>query len=127
MSSLPFRQVHLDFHTSPHIPEVGANFEPEAFVKTLKLGHVSSDLVFAKCHHGYSYYPTEVGTPHPHLKRDLLGEMIEAGHRAGLRVPVYTTVVWDELAWATHPEWRQLSPSGQVIGPSDSPLKPDRK
>ena len=23
--------------------------------------------VFAKCHHGYSYYPTEVGTEHPNL------------------------------------------------------------
>ena len=127
MVSLPFRQVHLDFHTSPHIPEVGADFDPGEFVRTLQIGHVNSVTVFAKCHHGYSYYPTKVGTPHPHLKRDLLGEMIEAGHKAGIRVPVYTTVVWDELAWATHPEWRQLTPDGHITGPSDSPLKPGWK
>lgn len=124
---LPFRQVHLDFHTSPHILDVGADFDPDEFVRTLKLGHVNSVTVFAKCHHGYSYYPTRVGTPHPHLRRDLLGEMIEACHKAGIRVPVYTTVVWDELAWATHPEWRQLTPSGHIAGPSDSPLKPGWK
>jgi hypothetical protein len=119
--------VHLDFHTSPHIPEVGADFDPREFVRVLQAAHVNSVTVFAKCHHGYSYYPTRVGTPHPHLRRDLLGEMIEAGHGAGIRVPVYTTVVWDELAWATHAEWRHLSPEGRVVGPSDSPLKPGWK
>ncbi|GAB4564007.1 MAG: hypothetical protein Kow0047_13380 [Anaerolineae bacterium] len=127
MTSLPYRQVHLDFHTSPYIPDVGADFDPEAFVQTLQQGHVNSVTVFAKCHHGYSYYPTKVGTPHPHLKRDLLGEMIAACHGAGIRVPVYTTVVWDELAWATHPEWRQLSPSGHIVGPATSPLQPGWK
>jgi hypothetical protein len=127
MLSLPFRQVHLDFHTSPHIPEIGVDFDPDEFVRTLQAGHVNSVTVFGKCHHGYSYYPTKVGTPHPHLKRDLLGEMIEACHKAGIRVPVYVTVIWDELAWATHPEWRQLSPEGRVVGPSDSPLKPGWK
>jgi len=127
MFRLPFRQVHLDFHTSPHIPDVGAGFNADEFVRTLQAAHVNSVTVFAKCHHGYSYYPTQVGTPHPHLRRDLLGEMIAACHGAGIRVPVYTTVVWDELAWATHPEWRQLSPDGHVVGPSDSPLKPGWK
>jgi hypothetical protein len=125
--NLPFRQVHLDFHTSPHIPEVGVDFDPEEFIRTLQSAHVNSVTVFAKCHHGYSYYPTKVGTPHPHLKRDLLGEMIEAGHKAGIRVPIYTTVVWDELAWAEHPEWRQLLPDGRVAGPAGTPLKPGWK
>jgi hypothetical protein len=127
MARLPFRQVHLDFHTSPDIPGVGIEFDAQEFVRTLQGGHVNSVTVFAKCHHGYSYYPTEIGTSHPHLKRDLLGEMIEVCHKAGIRVPVYTTVVWDELAWATHPEWRQLSSDGHIAGPSSSPLKPGWK
>ena len=92
--SHPFRQVHLDFHTSPHIPEVGVDFDPDEFVGTLQAAHVNSVTVFGRCHHGYSYYPTKVGTVHPHLKRpDLLGEMIEACHKAGIRVPIYVTVV----------------------------------
>jgi hypothetical protein len=127
MLELPFRQIHLDFHTSPHIPDVGVDFDPEAFVATLAAAHVDSVTVFAKCHHGYSYYPTAVGTQHPHLRRDLLGEMLAACHAAGIRAPIYTTVTWDELAWASHPEWRQVAPSGQVAGVVDSPLKPGWK
>jgi hypothetical protein len=124
---LPFRQVHLDFHTSPLIPDVGADFDAQEFILTLQQAHVNSVTVFAKCHHGYSYYPTKVGTPHPHLTRDLLGEMIEACHGAAIRAPVYITVVWDELAFAEHPEWRQVTPEGCIAGPSDSPLKPGWK
>ena len=125
--SPPFRQVHLDFHTSPLISDVGVDFDPQEFVRTLQEAHVNSITVFAKCHHGYSYYPTKVGTPHPHLQCDLLGEMIEACHQAGIRVPVYITVVWDELAFAEHPEWRQVTPEGGIAGPSNSPLKPGWK
>lgn len=124
---LPYRQVHLDFHTSPFIPEVGIDFNPLDFVATLRSAHVNSITVFAKCHHGYAYYPTRVGTPHPHLQRDLLGEMIQACHAAGIRTPVYITTVWDELAWASHPEWRQITPDGRIAGVTQSLLSPGWK
>ncbi len=79
----PMRQVHLDFHTSPDIPDVGADWDAEHFVRTLKEARVNSITVFAKCHHGMNYYPTKIGPVHPSLKFDLLGEQIEACHRAG--------------------------------------------
>ena len=116
MSILPFRQIHLDFHTSPQIPDVGADFDAEAFARTLKAAAVNSVTVFARCHHGLSYYPTKVATPHPALKRDLLGEMIAACHRHGIQAPIYITVVWDEHAGTTHPEWRQVSRDGKLVG-----------
>lgn len=116
MDELAFRQVHLDFHTSGEIPGVGDDFDPREFVDVLTAAHVNSVTCFAKCHHGYSYYPTEVGVVHPHLKRDLLGEQVEACHAAGIRVPAYITVVWDEHAAATHQEWLQVDRSGKQVG-----------
>ncbi len=107
------RQVHLDFHTSPFIPDVASEFDARTFAQTFKRAHVNSVTVFAKCHHGMSYYPTRVGTPHPALKgKDLLGEMIEALHREGIRAPIYTTVAWEEDVAQKHPEWRQLRADG---------------
>jgi hypothetical protein len=119
---LPFRQVHLDFHTSPLIPGVGDDFDPEEFVRTLVAAHVNSVTCFAVCHHGMSYYPTKVGTMHPHLKRDLLGEQVGVCHRNGIRVPAYITVVWEENQANLHPEWRQVRKDGlpagrQPVGP----------
>ena len=74
---IPARQVHLDFHTSEHIPAVGARFSKKQWQKALKLGHVNSINIFAKCHHSWSYYPTKVGRMHPTLTRDLLGEQLQ--------------------------------------------------
>lgn len=105
-SEFRYRQIHLDFHTSEHIPGVGERFDGRQFVGALKEGNVNSVTVFAKCHHGWSYYPTKVGKPHPNLKKQLLPEMIEACRGADINVPVYFTVQWDELSAREHPEWR---------------------
>ena len=100
-----FRQVHLDFHTSEHIPEIGADFSREQFAEALRTGHVDSITVFSKCHHGLSYHPTEVGEMHPNLSFDLLGEQIAAAHSCGVKTPVYLSAGFDELAARKHPEW----------------------
>lgn len=111
---LRYRQVHLDFHTSEHIPGVGAAFDPDAFVSTLKKAHVDSITVFAKCHHGWSYYPTRVGAPHPNLTRpDLLGDMVNALKAADIESPIYISVQWDERNARLHPEWRAMSASNR--------------
>jgi hypothetical protein len=103
----------MDFHTSPLIPDVGVEFDAPTFAKTLQEAHVNSVTVFAKCHHGMCYFPTQTGVSHPALgERDLLGEQIEALHRLGIRAPIYTTVAWEEDVAQKHPEWRQLTKNG---------------
>lgn len=102
---LPFRQIHLDFHTSECIDNIGGAFDKEEFIDTLKEGHVNSITVFAKCHHGWSYYPSKVNAPHPNLKIDLLGQQLEALKEAGIRAPVYISAGFDEKAAVEHPEW----------------------
>jgi len=99
---LRFRQIHLDFHTSPLITDVGVEFDGDEFVQVLKDAHVNSINIFAKCHHGMVYYPSKVGPMHPGLKFDLLGKMIEACHKADILTPVYITIMWDQYAAEQH-------------------------
>ena len=47
------RCVHLDFHMSPEIPQIGKHFSKENFQKALKVANLQSITVFAKCHNGY--------------------------------------------------------------------------
>ena len=109
------RQVHLDFHTSPLIDGVGAEFDAEQFAATIEDAGIDSVTVFARCHHGMSYYPTKVGQMHPGLSgRDLLGEQIEALHRRNIRCPIYLTVAWDEWTADRHRDWLQLTGDGQI-------------
>ncbi|MDR2378546.1 MAG: alpha-L-fucosidase [Bifidobacteriaceae bacterium] len=109
------RQVHLDFHNSSWIESVADQFDAEQFGDTMAGAHVTSVNVFAKCLHGFSYYPTEVGQPHPGLKRDLLGEQIAALRRRGIKAPVYLSVLWDDWAAQTHPEWVAVDRDGRLL------------
>ena len=119
-----FRQVHLDFHTSGLIPGIGSRFDAKAFGGAFKSAHVDSVTVFAKCHHGYSYHPTEVGEMHPGLDFDLLRGQIDALHAQGIHAVIYLTATWDELAATTHPEWRIVSPDGSLPHVSRESVRP---
>ena len=112
---LPFRQIHLDFHTGELIPDVGANFDASEFVGVLKRARVNSINVFAKCMHGYAYYDTKIAVRHPSLKIDLLGEMLTALRPAGIAANYYYCLTWDALAARTHPEWRILDRKGAPV------------
>lgn len=101
------RQVHLDFHTNGTLP-VGKNFSKEQFQSALKKGHVNSITVFSKCHHGWSYHPTEINEMHPELDFDLLGAQLEACKEIDVNAPVYISAGFDEKEFEKHPEWRYV-------------------
>jgi len=114
--SLRFRQIHLDFHTSPHIDGIGSRFNKKQWIETLKRGAVNSVTTFAKCHHGWSYHPTKVGKMHPHLKFDLLRAQYDACKEADIKCPVYISAGVDVVATTEHPEWREIGADGAYIG-----------
>ncbi len=117
-STLRFRQVHLDFHTSEQIPGVGAAFDPEVFVSALQRAHVDSITCFARCHHGWLYYDSALNPErrHPQLSADLLRRQIEVCHAHNIRVPIYITVQWDHFSAEHHPEWLARDEQGRPFG-----------
>lgn len=104
MNVIPQRQVHLDFHTSERISGIGSMFDPEQFKSCLKKGHVNSITVFAKCHHGWAYFPSETNEMHPGLDFDLLSAMLKACKEAGVEAPIYISAGLDEKYFIEHPD-----------------------
>lgn len=107
--------VHLDFHTSQYIKNIGEKFNADDFGQTLKNANVDEITLCAKCHHGYCYYPSKIGTVHPNLKFDLLGEQIKACRKYGIKVIVYITGAWSVLDYKNNPSWRAKDLSGKEI------------
>jgi hypothetical protein len=120
---LAFRQVHLDFHTSPDIDGIGSEFDKAQFQAALKEGHVNSVTLFAKCHHGWSYFDSEKTPRHPNLNFDLLKAQIEACKEIGVRTPIYISAGLDDVKADEHPEWREVTTEGKYGGWSTSPLE----
>lgn len=112
---LRFRQIHLDFHTHGSIPDVGVDFDPVKYAKTLADAHVDSVTTFARCHHGWLYYDSknQKDRIHPNLKnKKLLKEQIDACHAVGIKVPIYTTIQWDEQVAHDHYDWLCVNEMG---------------
>ncbi len=123
MHHLRFRQVHLDFHTSPIIPGIGQSFNKEEWQETLKKGHVNSITLFAKCHHGWHYHLTKVGRMHPNLGFDLLREQFDACKELDINVPIYLSAGLDDAMLDEHPEWQNVFVDSRNLSASvSSPL-----
>ena len=110
--SLPYRQIHLDFHTSECIEGIGAAFSRENFKEALTVGHVNSITLFSKCHHGWSYHPTAVNRPHPHLCCDLLDEQLAVCEELGVRTEIYISAGLSEQYAVRHPEHLRRDKNG---------------
>lgn len=113
---LRFRQIHLDFHTSGAINGLGSRFNKQSYQETLKRAAVDSITTFATCHHGWSYYDTQVGKRHPGLNFDLLRAQFEACKEIGINVPIYLTAGVHNLAADENPGWREVGPDGRYTG-----------
>lgn len=119
MIQLSPRQVHLDFHTSEHIPGIGSEFNAEEFASTAKAAAVSSMTVFARCHHGWMYYDSEKYPElvHPELvAKNLVIDQVKALHAEGIRAPIYITVQVDYQNAKEHPEWLVRDKNGAHLG-----------
>lgn len=123
-TSFPFRQVHLDFHTSGDITGVGDGFDRTKWQETLIQGRVNSITCFATCHHGWSYFDTEIGERHPGLSFDLLAAQFEACKEIGVNVPIYLTAGVNNWASHHHPEWREVGHDGRYLGWTQEVLQP---
>jgi len=122
-SPLRFRQIHLDFHTSPLIPGIGTAFDKNRWQECLRESAVDSVTLFSKCHHGVSYHPTKIGKMHPRLGFDLLRAQFDALKEIGINAPIYLSAGVDNVASHEHPEWREISPDGSFTGWAKSPLQ----
>lgn len=119
MSNLPYRQIHLDFHT-PALPfKLGKNFNKQIFQKTLKDAHVNSVTLTGRCHHGHIYYETHLPAKHPQMLDDFLMAEVDACHEIGVKAPIYLTVGWDAFSAKAHPEWLEQKQDGSFYGFED--------
>lgn len=119
MNKLPYRQVHLDFHT-PELPyALGQHFDKSVFQQTLKDACVNAVTLTGRCHHGHIYYDTKLPARHPQMTNDFLMQQVDACHEIGINAPIYLTVGWDAYAADHHPEWLERKTDGSYYGFQD--------
>ncbi len=101
------RQIHLTFIPPRRFLISPRIFDLRTFAETARKAAVFLNYCFfARCHHGWLYYPSKRFPEliHPNLKNhNLLLEQVRALHDAGIKAPVYITVQWDYHSAQTIP------------------------
>lgn len=114
--------LFYDFHTPVNIPEVGNNFDVEAFTEQIKSCKVDFLTWHARCNQGGAYYDTEVGIKHPALKSDLIREIGESCRRKGITFSVYFNGHLSDEELIAHPEWLAIDKNGVSVNPERGPF-----
>jgi hypothetical protein len=110
--------LFFDFHTMPACPDVGANFDVDAFVNHLKDCGVDYVVFPARCNLGMAYYNTKVGIRHYSLKYDLFGRLSEACAKAGIHISAYINCGLSHEEALLHRDWAIIHPEGYVYKPN---------
>jgi len=107
--------LFYDNHTMPACPDVGANFDAEAFTDRIKRCGVDQLTFHARCNLGMAYYNTKIGIKHPSLKYDLFGKLSDACKRKDIALIAYINGGISSAEGILHRDWTTLYFDGREI------------
>src|ERR1035437_1862699 len=119
---IPKYALFFDNHTMPACPDVGENFDVEAFTDQIKRCGVDYLTFHAKDNMGMAYYDTKIGIRHPSLKYDLFGKLAESCKRKGIALGAYLNGGLSHAEGVLHRDWTTISFDGrEYTDPRTSP------
>ena len=120
-----YRRLIVDMHVPDWDPVLLSRFDPEDYVRTIADAGFQSILHYAQSEVGLCLYPTKVGQMHAALKgRDFFGEVVAQCRRRDIHILGYFSVMTDNWAYQTHPDWRFLFEEGYDRTLEAGPLVP---
>jgi hypothetical protein len=105
--------LFYDNHTMAAFPDVGGNFDAEAFTDRIKRCGVDQITFCARCNQGMAYYNTKIGIKHPSLKYDLFGKLADACQKKNIALIAYLNGGISSAEGVLHREWTTLSFDGR--------------
>jgi len=111
----PKYSLFYDNHTMLACPDVGANFDVEAFTDRIKAANIDYLVFHARCNQGMAYYNTRIGIKHPSLKYDLFGRLADACKKKDIFLGAYFNAGISSEEGRLHREWTTLYFDGRSL------------
>ncbi len=110
--SKTYRRLLIDTHV-PDWDHLLADFDAADYVSTIAGAGFQSLMQYANSHVGLSLWKTNLGQMHAGMHgRDYFGEIAAECQRRSLHLSAYYSLIFDDWAFANHPEWRILPEEG---------------
>jgi Beta-galactosidase len=105
-----YRRNLVDMHIEEWHEEFLARFDPEAYFENLKRAHIKSPMLYIQSHVGYCNWPTKSGHMHNAFRgrEQAMRDLFDLCHAEGMDVVAYYSLIFNNWAHDTYPEWRML-------------------
>jgi hypothetical protein len=104
--------IHYDLHASPGDPALGSELSPDHLKQMLQIVRPDWIQCDGKGHAGWTSWPTQIGSPAPHIARDAMRIHRDVTAELGIKLGVHYSGVWDSRAIELHPEWARIDSKG---------------
>ncbi len=102
-----YSRLLIDNHITDILPRFMAKFDPEEYVRMVRLSGAEASMIYACDHNGNCYYLTKVGHMHGNLHgHDLFGETVSGLKDAGIVPVAYYTAIYHNDSAFRFPECR---------------------
>jgi hypothetical protein len=110
-----FRGYLIDHHSPPPPVIDFTRLDAEEYRSFFRTANLNTVMMYCKDHWGYSYYDTKIGTRHPGLNRDWVGEIVAVLRGEQIEFNAYYCLEYDTLAPQQHPDWAVTDASGSPV------------
>lgn len=108
-----YRRMLVDMHIPDWDPGFLASYDAKAMADLYETANLTSVMLYCNSHVGLCNWPTKVGKMHEGLGgRDIVGELVSELDARGIATCAYISVVFDNWAVETNPDWRQRVGNG---------------
>jgi hypothetical protein len=108
-----YRRMLVDMHIPDWDPAFLSRYDPAAMAEQFARANLTGAMLYCKSHAGLCYWPTKAGKMHAGVGgRDLVGEMLTELRTRSIAACAYYSIVFDNWAVETHPDWRQRTING---------------
>lgn len=110
-----WRRNLVDMHIEEWSDAFLSRFDPDEYVRLLKLGRIGAPMLYLQSHVGLCYWPTKSGKMHAGFigREDAMQQVERKCHEAGMNVIAYYSLIYNNWAHEHHPEWRMVDVEGR--------------
>lgn len=111
-----YRRNLVDMHIADWDDEFLSKFSADDYYKNLVNAKIQSPMIYLQSHTGLCHYPTKSGKTHAYFAKNprAINELIDKCKAGGMKVVGYYSLIFNNWAADTHPEWEMVNADGRT-------------
>ena len=104
-------------HINDWSDEFLSKFDVNGYYQNLVTAKIQSPMIYLQSHTGLCHYPTKSGKTHTYFAKNprALNELIDKCKQGGMKVVGYYSLIFNNWAADTYPEWEMVNADGTPI------------